>query len=131
MLKTMQFSNVNLVRKIDSAFIITLPIFKQALAQAVMLKRQKVIADGMKALDDTTNKLLVKNAENTMNQSKMIAQMANGNSIQIETLEKTWTTIVNGIQETKQIQDEARARRKSDSERLQKLKDDYKSKLGA
>lgn len=129
MLKTMQYSNVNLVRKIDSAFIITLPIFKQALAQAVMLKRQKVIADGMKALDDTTNKLLVKNAENTVNQSKMIAQMANGNSIQIETLEKTWTTIVNGIQETKQIQDDARARRKSDAERLQKLKEDYRKKM--
>ena len=131
MLKTMEFSNVNLIRKIDSAFIITLPIFKQALAQAVMLKRQKVIADGMKALDDTTNKLLIKNAENTVGQSKMIAQMASGNSIQIETLEKTWTTIVNGIQETKQIQDDARARRKADSERLQKLKDDYRSKLGA
>lgn len=130
MLKTMQFSNVNLVRKIDSAFIITLPVFKQALAQAVMLKRQRVIADGMKALDDTTNELLVRNAENTVNQSKMIAAMANGNSIQIETLEKTWTTIVSGIQETKQIQDEARERRKHDSERLEKLKQEYREKLG-
>lgn len=130
MLKTMQFSNVNLVRKIDSAFIITLPVFKQALAQAVMLKRQRVIADGMKALDDTTNELLVKNADNTVNQSKMIAAMANGNSIQIETLEKTWATIVSGIQETKQIQDEARERRKHDSERLEKLKQEYKEKLG-
>ena len=129
MLKTMQFSNVNLVRKIDSAFIITLPIFKQSLAQAVMLKRQKVIADGMKALDDTTNKMLLKNAENTVNQSKMIAQMANGNSIQIETLEKTWQTIVTGIEETKAIQDEARERRKQDSVRLQQLKEDYKKKM--
>ena len=31
MIKTMQFSNMNLVRKINSAFIITLPVFKQAL----------------------------------------------------------------------------------------------------
>ena len=129
MLKTMQYSNVNLVRKIDSAFIITLPVFKQALAQAVMLKRQRVIADGMKALDDTTNKLLIKNAENTVNQSRMIAQMANGNSIQIETLERTWQTIVSGIDETKRIQDEARERRKQDSVRLQQLKDEYKKKM--
>ena len=129
MLKTMQYSNVNLVRKIDSAFIITLPVFKQSLAQAVMLKRQRVIAEGMKALDDTTNRLMVKNAENTVNQSKMIAQMANGNSISVDTLEKTWQTIVNGIEETKQIQDDARARRKQDSERLQQLKDDYRRKM--
>ena len=29
---------MNLVRKINSAFIVTLPVFKQALAQAIMLK---------------------------------------------------------------------------------------------
>ena len=40
MLKTMEFSNINLIRKINSAFIITLPIFKQSLAQDIMLKRQ-------------------------------------------------------------------------------------------
>ena len=41
MIKTMEFSNMNLVRKINSAFIITLPVFKQALTQAILLKRQK------------------------------------------------------------------------------------------
>ena len=30
MIKTMEFSNMNLVRKINSAFIVTLPVFKQA-----------------------------------------------------------------------------------------------------
>ena len=39
MIKTMEFSNMNLVRKINSAFIVTLPVFKQALAQAILLKR--------------------------------------------------------------------------------------------
>ena len=39
MLKAMQFSNLNLIRKINSAFIITMPVFKQALAQAVWTKR--------------------------------------------------------------------------------------------
>ena len=55
MLKTMQFSNMNLVRKINSAFIITLPVFKQALAQAIMLKRQKIQADAISALYEKTN----------------------------------------------------------------------------
>ena len=30
MIKTMEFSNANLTRKINSAFIVTLPVFKQA-----------------------------------------------------------------------------------------------------
>ena len=61
MLKAMEFSNINLIRKINSAFIITMPVFKQALAQAVMLKRQRIQANAMKALDDKTNELLLKN----------------------------------------------------------------------
>ncbi|RKJ42649.1 toxic anion resistance protein, partial [bacterium 1XD42-8] len=47
MIKTMEFSNYNLVRKINSAFIVTLPVFKQALAQAILLKRQKIQAESM------------------------------------------------------------------------------------
>ena len=85
----------------------------------------------MKALDDKTNELLLKNAQNTVAQTKMTAKMANGNSIQIETLEKTWQTIVDGIEETKQLQQEARKRRVDDARRLQALKDDYRSKINA
>lgn len=131
MLKSMEFSNINLIRKINSAFIITMPIFKQSLAQAVMLKRQRIQADAMKALDDKTNELLLKNATNTVEQTKMTTMLANGSSIQVETLEKTWQTIVTGIEETKKIQDEARAKRIEDSKRLEKLKEDYRSKMNS
>ena len=131
MLKTMQYSNLNLIRKINSAFIITMPVFKQSLAQAVMLKRQKVQADSMAALDAKTNELLVKNAHNTVEQSKMIAKMASGSSIKIETLEETWQTIVSGIEETRKIQEDAKIKRAEDSKRLEALKQDYKNKLEA
>lgn len=122
MIKTMEFSNMNLVRKINSAFIITLPVFKQALAQAIMLKRQKIQAEAMSALDQKTNEMLIKNARNTVEQSKMTARMASGSSIKIETLETTWRTIVNGIDETKQIQENARKQRVEDQARLQTIK---------
>lgn len=129
MLKAMQFSNLNLIRKINSAFIITMPVFKQALAQAVMLKRQRVQAEAMQALDEKTNELLIKNAENTVAQTKLTTKLASGSSIQIETLEKTWQTIVSGIEETRQIQETAKQKRKEDSIKLQKLKDDYRDKM--
>lgn len=129
MLKTMQFSNLNLIRKINSAFIITMPVFKQSLAQAVMLRRQKIQADALKALDDKTNEMLLKNAQNTAEQSKMIAKMASGSSVQIETLERTWQTIVNGIEETQRIQQEAKSKRADDSKRLLALKQDFNSKM--
>ncbi len=129
MIKTMEFSNMNLVRKINSAFIITLPVFKQALTQAILLKRQKIQADAMAALDAKTNEMLLKNAQNTVNQSKMTAQLASGSSIKMETLESTWHTIVNGIEETKTIQENAKKKREEDKVRLNAMKEEYKTMM--
>lgn len=125
MIKTMEFSNMNLVRKINSAFIITLPVFKQALAQTIMLKRQRVQAEAMSALDQKTNELLMRNARNTVEQSKLTAQLASGSSIKTETLENTWKTIVNGIDETRQIQENARKQRHEDQARLENIKQEF------
>ncbi len=128
MIKTMEFSNLNLVRKINSAFIITLPVFKQALAQAIMLKRQRIQAEAMSALDEKTNEMLIKNARNTVEQAKLTAQMASGSSIKIETLETTWKTIVNGIDETQRIQENARKQRIDDQKRLEAIKNEFNQK---
>lgn len=125
MIKTMEFSNMNLVRKINSAFIVTLPVFKQALAQAIMLKRQRIQAEAMSTLDEKTNEMLIKNARNTAEQSKMTARLASGSSIKIETLEATWRTIVSGIEETKQIQENSRKQRIEDQARLENIKSEF------
>ena len=125
MIKTMEFSNYNLVRKINSAFIITLPVFKQALAQAILLKRQKIQAESMAALDKKTNEMLIKNAQNNMEISKQTAKLASGSSIQIETLETTWRTITSGIEETMRIEEDARKKRQEDQVRLEAIKQDF------
>lgn len=125
MIKTMEFSNMNLVRKINSAFIITLPIFKQALSQAILLKRQKIQAEAMAALDEKTNEMLIKNAQNTVEASKLTTQLASGSSIKVDTLETTWRTIVNGIEETKAIQQEAKRQREEDQVRLNQIKSEF------
>ena len=128
MIKMMEFSNYNLVRKINSAFIITLPVFKQGLAQAMMLKRQKIMAESQKALDEKTNELLLKNAQNAVDMSKQTALLASGSSIKIETLEQSWQTIMQGIEDTKAIQEEASKKREEDKARLEVIKKDFDSK---
>ena len=130
MLKTMEFSNINLIRKINSAFIITLPIFKQSLAQAIMLKRQRLQAEALSELDKKTNEMILKNATNTVEQAKLTAQMASVSSIKVDTLEKSWKTIVNGIEETKRIQDEARRQRAEDKVKLENIKNEFYKKFG-
>lgn len=128
MIKTIQFSNMNLVRKINSAFIVTLPVFKQALAQAIMLKRQKIQADAISALDERTNEMLLKNARNTVEQAKITTRLASGSSIKADTLETTWRTIMTGLDETKKIQESARTQRAQDQAKLEAIKKDFMSR---
>lgn len=125
MLKTMEYSNLNLVRKIDSAFIITLPVFKQAIAQAVLLKRQKIQADSLAKLDETTNELLKRNAKNTAQASADIMRMTSQSSIKIETLQETYNTIMNGIKETQRIQEESSKKREEDKLKLEQMKTEF------
>ena len=122
MIQTTQMANFNLMRKINSSFIITLPIFKQCLAQAIILKRQQIQAKSIKQLDDKTNELIMRNASNTARQSVEIAKLSSGSSIAIETLEKSYETIIKGIEETKAIQENNRIQRNENSTKLERLK---------
>lgn len=129
MIQTIQMSNFNLMRKINSSFIVTLPIFKQCLAQAVILKRQEIQAKSIKQLDDKTNELIMRNAQNTARQSVEIARMASGSSVAISTLEKSFETIMKGIEDTKAIQEANRAQRVENSAKLERIKHTMKKNI--
>lgn len=129
MIQTIQMSNFNLMRKINSSFIVTLPIFKQCLAQAVILKRQEIQAKSIKQLDDKTNELIMRNAQNTARQSVEIARMASGSSVAISTLEKSFETIMKGIEDTKAIQEANRVQRVENSAKLEQIKDSMKKNI--
>lgn len=128
-IRIIQRSNFKLVGKIHSAFVITIPIFKSGLIQAVTLKRQSIIAESMAALDKTTNELLVRNAENIKNQSIEIAKLSGNSSIKIETLENTWKTILEGIEETKKIEEENRKLREESKKRINDMQIDFMKKI--
>lgn len=121
MLRGMQHNNYGLIRKINSAFVVTLPVFKQCLSQAILLKKQELQAKSLKALDDKTNELLLRNAQNVSTQSAQIARMAGTSSVQIETLEKMYTTIKSGIDETMRIEENNRVLIKDNTKRLEEL----------
>ncbi|WP_264987839.1 toxic anion resistance protein [Lysinibacillus piscis] len=124
-IRLMQQGNNHLIAKINSAFVTTIPIFKQGLIHAVTLKRQSLIANSMSELDRRTNEMLVRNAENISKNSVNIARTAGSPSIKIETIETTWQTIMAGIQETKQIQAETARNREEGRKRIERLQLEY------
>lgn len=129
MIKSTEFSNYNLIRKIDSAFIITLPVFKQAIAQAMLMKRQKIQSDAMALLDSKTNELIKANAQNSAKQTAEIMRMTSESSVKVETLEESWKTIIDGIEETRKIQKECSDKRLADKAKLEQMKAEFSKKI--
>ena len=121
----MQQGNNHLIGKINSAFVTTIPIFKQGLVHAVTMQRQKLVSDSMAELDKRTNEMLIKNAENVRQNAVNIARQAGAPSISIDTIETTWKTIMSGIEETKQIQEETIRNREEGRKRIEQLQLEY------
>lgn len=126
-IRLLQRGNTKLIGKINSAFVTTIPIFKNGLIQAVAAKRQKLVADSMSELDRRTNEMLLKNAQNISQQSTDIARLAGGPSIKIETIEESWNIIIKGMQETRAIEEENKRMRIEGTKRLEQLQDNFRN----
>ena len=129
-LNIQQVTNYNILGQINEAFLFTLPILKQAIAQAIMVKRQKNITDSMADFNKMTNELMVRNAENIVETATKSMEMSQNSAISVETLEKTWNTIMNGIEKVNDIQEKGRKDRVENSKKLDALKNDFYAKLG-
>ena len=127
MLQNMQITNVNLLREINTAFVVGLPIFKQNLAQAIMLKRQAITANSMEQFKGAINKQLEQNATYASVQGKLVAENVTKGTFDMETLRKVYSTIKTGTENTKRIMSEQESKNKENSKELEQLKADIQS----
>ena len=125
-IRMIQRGNNKLIGKINTAFITTIPIFKNGIIQAVNAKRQKLVADSMAELDRRTNELLKKNAQNIATQSVEVARLSGSSNIKMETLEETWNIISRGMQETQQIEEQNKREREESRKRMATLTENIK-----
>lgn len=98
-----QQGNFMLVRTIKSEFIVTLPVFKQGLTQAIMLKRSALIAKNVEAVHKTTDELIVKTAKNSAQQAVMMANMATSGAISIDKLKESYDILKKGSDDAQEI----------------------------
>ena len=127
MLQNMQITNVNLLREINTAFVVGLPIFKQNLAQAIMLKRQAITANSMEQFKGAINKQLEQNATYASVQGKLVAENVTKGTFDMETLRKVYSTIKTGTENAKRIMSEQESKNKENSKELEQLKADIQS----
>ena len=117
-----QQGNFLLIRTIKSEFIVTLPIFKQGITQAIMLKRQELIAKNIDAVRKTTDELIVKNAKNTATQSTMIANLSTKGAVSIDKLKESYDILKNGSDTAQKIIQDNLVKMESDKKLLESMK---------
>ena len=122
MINMMVATNSNLNIKIDSAFITTLPIFKVSVINAITLRRQAIQNQAISQAEDFTKQLFEKTVQETVDNTKNVKKSAASPVISIETLEKTYNTILNGIEEVRQIDNQNKEERLQNIRKLEELK---------
>ena len=122
MINMMVATNSNLNIKIDSAFITTLPIFKVSVINAITLRRQAIQNQAISQAEDFTKQLFEKTVQQTVDNTKNVKKSAASPVISIETLEKTYNTILNGIEEVRQIDNQNKEERLQNIRKLEELK---------
>ena len=127
--KIQEMTNANLARKINSAFIVTVPAFKTALVNSVIAKQQSIQAQGLAALDEATSVLVRKNAENAVSQLQMSQKLANTSAVKADDIEYAWNTIMSGIQQYKEMEKQYSEIRKDEARRIEAANASYMQSL--
>ena len=128
--KVQELTNANMARKINSAFIVTVPAFKTALVNSVIAKQQGIQMQGLAALDEATSMLVRKNAENSVKQLQMSQQLANTTAIKADDVEYAWNTIMTGIQQYKEMENAYKDIRRDEANRIEAANNAYFEALG-
>ncbi|EMH2710075.1 toxic anion resistance protein [Clostridioides difficile] len=122
MIQQMQKGNFDLMRAIKSSFIITLPIFKQCLINAIVLKKQEKMYKDIESVRNMTNDFLMQNAEHLSKQAPGISKLAGNSQISLDSLEASYKKIMEGIDECRRIEIENKSNFKGNASRLEELK---------
>ncbi len=128
-LRLIQHNDQVLVEKIQSSILNTIPLWKNQIVIAISLYRQQAALTLQKEVTDTTNELLIKNAELLKENTIGTAAEAERGIVDLETLQKVNQDLIDTIDETLRIQAEGRAKRAAAQIELEKLEDILKDKL--
>ncbi|WP_137791454.1 toxic anion resistance protein [Bacillus sp. E(2018)] len=128
-IRLIQNTNQALVEKIQSSIMTAIPLWKNQVAIALTLIRQRNAVEAQKQVSKTTNELLLKNAEMLKTNTIETAKENERGLIDIETLKKTQENLLSTLEETLRIQEEGRMKRRLAEEELATMEIGLRQKL--
>lgn len=128
-IRMVQNNDSLMAEKIRSSIVNTIPLWKNQMVMAMSLYHSEQAMKAQRQVTDTTNQLLMKNAETLRQGSVGIAQEAERGIVDMETLKKTNAELIATLDEVRRIQDDGRARRAQAEEELGRIEGELKHKL--
>ncbi|MBT2643620.1 toxic anion resistance protein [Bacillus sp. ISL-41] len=128
-IRLIQNTNQALVEKIQSSIVTAIPLWKNQVAIALTLIRQRHAVESQKKVSKTTNQLLLKNAEMLKTNTIETARENERGLVDIETLKKTQENLISTLEETLRIQEEGRTKRRLAEQDLAAMENELRVKL--
>ncbi|MGE7762750.1 toxic anion resistance protein [Peribacillus sp. NPDC097895] len=128
-IRLIQNTNQALVEKIQSSIMTAIPLWKNQVAIALTLIRQRHAVEAQKQVSKTTNDLLLKNSEMLKTNTIETAKENERGIVDIETLKNTQANLISTLEETMRIQEEGRHKRRHAEQELASMENELKQKL--
>lgn len=128
-IRLIQNNDTLMVEKIQTTLLNTIPLWKSQMVLALGLAHSEQAMQAQKAVSDTTNELLKKNAELLKQTTVGVAQESERGIVDIETLKHTNQMLIDTLDEVVKIQNDGRAKRKAAEVELLNIENQLKDKM--
>ncbi|MBN3041325.1 toxic anion resistance protein [Pectobacterium brasiliense] len=128
-IRLMQSNSQSLAEKIQSSILSTIPLWKSQIVMAITLHSQRKSAKLQKEVSDTTNAMLRRNAEMLQLGTVETAREVERSIVDIETLREVQSRLLNTIEETVTIANDARTRRADVEKELGTMETELRTRL--
>ena len=128
-IRMVQNNSVVMSEKIQSTLVNTIPLWKNQMVLAIGLYHSNEAAKAQRAVTDTTNELLRKNADMLKTSTIETAKESERAIVDIETLKHTNEQLISTLDEVIKIQNEGREKRKNAEMELINIENELKNKI--
>ena len=128
-IKLIQNNDQLLADKITDSINNTIPLWKSQVVIALGLNRQQEIVEMQREVSDTTNELLRRNSENLRNSTVEIQKEAQRSTIDVQTIKEVNQNLIATIEESMQIQEDAKNQRKEAEKELVMVQEELREEL--
>ncbi len=128
-IRMVQNNNMEMVEKIQSTIVNTIPLWKNQMILALGVAHSTEAIKTQKAVSDITNELLKKNADTLKMASIEAAKESERGIVDIDTLKITNDTLISSLDEVMRIQVEGREKRKEAEAEIRRLEGQLKEKI--